>query len=185
MAGEPKARRYAQAVFQIALEHDALEEWESDLALVDSALGDERFAALLSSASVPATVKVGAVRRVLDEAGALAQNLAGLLAERGQVRLAGAIREEFGRLMDEHRGIARADVVTAVALDDVQRARVERFLDELAGKRAVVTARVDASILGGLVARVGDLLVDGSLRTRLRALGETLEEAPERLPETG
>ena len=184
MAGEPKARRYAQAVFQIALEQGTFDEWESDLALLDSALGNEEFAALLSSVAARAEVKLRAVEEVLGDAGRLARNLAGLLAERGQARLAGAIREEFEKLVDEHRGIARAEVVAAVALDDVRRERVERFLGELSGKRVIVSERVDPSILGGLVARVGDLLVDGSLRARLRALGETLEEPPERLPET-
>ena len=179
MAGEPKARRYAQAVFQIALEQGTFDEWEDDLAAVEAALEDEGFATLLDAPSVPLGVKVRGIGEVLRGAGRLVRNLVGLLAERGQVREVGAIRAEFARLVDEHRGIARAEVVTAVALDDVQRGRVERFLGELAGKQAIVTERVDSSILGGLVARVGDLLVDGSLRTRLRTLGERLEEPPE------
>ena len=184
MAGEPKARRYAQAVFQIAVEHDSLDEWAADLALVGAAAGDGGFAALLEAPGVSLELKLRHVREVLKGTGPLARNLLGLLAERGQVHLASAIREEYERLADEHRGIARADVVTAVALDDVQRGRVERFLGALSGKRVVIAERVDGSILGGLVARVGDVLVDGSLRTRLRMLREKLEEPPERLSET-
>jgi len=184
MAGEPKARRYAQAVFQIALEHDSLDEWSADLALVAMAASDGDFAALLEAPSVSLERKLGHVREVLKDTGPLARNLLGLLAERGQVHLASAIRDEYGRLADEHRGIARADVVTAVALDDVQLGRVERFLGALSGKSVVIAERVDGSILGGLVARVGDVLVDGSLRSRLRMLREKLEEPPERLSET-
>ena len=184
MAGEPKARRYAQAVFQIALEHDSLDEWAGDLALVEAAAGHRDFATLLEAPSVSLELKLGRVREVLKDAGALSRNLLGLLADRGQVHLASAIREEYGRLTDEHRGIARADVVTAVALDDVQRGRVERLLGAVSGKRVVIAERVDGSILGGLVARMGDVLVDGSLRTRLRMLRERLEEPPERPSET-
>ena len=185
MPGEPKARRYAQAVFQIALERDTFDDWEGDLALLESALGNEDLAALLDSVSAPAAAKVGALQEVLAEADVLARNLAGLLAKRGQAHLAGAIHEEFSRLVDEHRGMARAEVVVAVPLDDNRRERVERFLEELSGKQVVVAERVDPSILGGLVARVGDVLVDGSLRTRLRMLGETLAAPPERVAETG
>ena len=180
-AGGPKARRYAQAVFELGLEQGTFEEWERDLAVVEGTLEDEGFAMLLDAPSVPIGVKVRGVREILANTGPLVRNLVGLLAERGQVREVGAIRAELARLVDEHRGIARAEVVTAVLLDDVQRGRVERFLSELAGKQAVVTESVDPSILGGLVARVGDLLVDGSLRTRLRTLGERLEEPPERV----
>jgi len=183
-AGGPKARRYAQAVFQIALEQDALDEWAGDLARLENVAGDRDFAALLEAPAVPLELKLADIQEALKDAGPLARNLLSLLAERGQVHLVWAIREEFASLADEHRGIARAEVVTAVALDDVQRGRVERFLGELAGKQAVVTERVDPSILGGLVARVGGLLVDGSLRTRLRALGERLEEPPERVSGT-
>ena len=184
MAGEPKARRYAQAVFQIALERDALDDWAGDLTLLAAAASDRDFAALLEAPGVALDMKLGHIGEVLANAGPLARNLLGLLAQRGQVHLAPAIREEFGRHVDEHRGVARADVVTAVALDDAQRGRVERFLGELSGKRVVVAESVDGSILGGIVARVGDVLVDGSLRTRLRVLGETLDEPPERRSET-
>jgi len=180
---EPKARRYAQAVFEIALEQDALDQWSGDLARLEAVAADAAFEAFLEAPGVALGRKLEAIGETLKDAAPLARNLLGLLAERRQVRLVRAIRAEFAGLADEHEGIARAEVVTAVPLDDARRGRVEALLGELVGLRAVVTERVDPAILGGLVAYVGDLMMDGSVRTRLRTLGETLEEPPERLSE--
>jgi len=85
----------------------------------------------------------------------------------------------FNEMADERRGIARADVVTAVPLDDAQRNQVAAGLAKLMGRSEVMmTESVDSEIIGGVVARVGDRLIDGSTRTQLRAMRDSLAERP-------
>jgi F-type H+-transporting ATPase subunit delta len=81
---------------------------------------------------------------------------------------------EYGRLVDEHRGIAHAEVATAVPLEPEEKDKLVRRLGDLVGREIVLTTRVDPAIIGGLVARVGDKLIDGSTKSRLLALRESL-----------
>jgi F0F1-type ATP synthase delta subunit len=90
------------------------------------------------------------------------------------VHLAAQIAEEFRVLLDEQRGIAWAEVLTAIPLDEEQKRRVAARLGEVTGKQVNVDAAVDPSILGGLIARIGDTLIDGSTRSRLLALKKEL-----------
>ena len=77
-------------------------------------------------------------------------------------------------MLDAHRGIERAEITSAVALSDEQQTRVENLLKEMVGKEIVLTVRIDPQILGGIVARVGDRVIDGSTRTKLEGLRREL-----------
>jgi F-type H+-transporting ATPase subunit delta len=78
-------------------------------------------------------------------------------------------------MLDDRRGIAHATVTTAVALSDEERRAVTGKLSSITGKQVDITSVVDESIIGGVVARIGDQLIDGSTRTRLLALKRRLE----------
>lgn len=178
MAGRPTARRYARAVFDLALEGDTVEQWSSDLDLLAEAMGAEDFFALLEAPQVPVRVKYQGIDTVLAGASQLARNLASVLVDHRSVRFAGAIRDEFQALADAHNGIARAEVVTAVAMKDAERERVDVLLGELVGAKVVATERVDPEIIGGIVARVGDHLIDGSVKTRLADMRAAMAVPP-------
>jgi F-type H+-transporting ATPase subunit delta len=94
--------------------------------------------------------------------------------EKGRIELAQQVRDEYQRLLDERRGIAQATVFTAVPLSDDERRAVAQRLQKLTGKEIVLDAQVDPDVLGGLVARIGDRLIDGSTRGRLLALRQSL-----------
>ncbi|MHB8377115.1 MAG: F0F1 ATP synthase subunit delta, partial [Dehalococcoidia bacterium] len=83
----------------------------------------------------------------------------------------------FGEQVDERRGIAHALVTTAVPLSDDERGAVAARLSAITGKTVDVVPVVDPAIIGGVVARIGDQLIDGSTRTRLKALRRSLEGA--------
>jgi F-type H+-transporting ATPase subunit delta len=171
MPSGASARRYAQAVFQIALERDELDEWVDDLAAIASSLSNIDFSGLLDAPQVPASEKIEAAKNVLGgTVGPLALNLVSLLATRNLVRLAPDISEAYGALLDAHRGIERALVTTAVPLDEGHAARVAEMLEGIVGRQVQVSSAVDPQILGGLVAQIGDRVIDGSARTRLRAM---------------
>ena len=178
MAGRPTARRYAQAVFELALEHDAVDQWLNDIDLMADAMWSEDFFALLEAPQVPVRVKYRGIDTVMAGASQLARNLASVLVDHRSVRFAGAIRDQFRALADAHNGVARAEVVTAVAMEDAERERVSKLLGELVGANVVTTERVDPDIIGGIIARVGDHLFDGSVKTRLADMRAALAAPP-------
>ena len=156
-------------MFQIAVETGQLDEWSEDLRLIAVALGNADLSGLLDAPQVPASVKVDSIKSALgDSVGPLAINLLSLLAVRDLSRLVPGILDEYGRLVDRHVGIERAEVVSAVPLDDDQVSRVSEVLAGIVGTRVRLDTRVDRELLGGLVAQVGDRVIDGSVRTRLQ-----------------
>jgi F-type H+-transporting ATPase subunit delta len=171
---EVAARRYAQAAFDIAREKGELDRWAEDVQAIADLVAQPGVADVLASSRVPFDAKARLLRSGLPDVGSLAMNLAQLLAEKGRIVLAGQVREEYQRLMDEHRGVAQAVVLSAVPLSDDERRAVARRLHDLTGKEIVLETQVEPEILGGLVARVGDRLIDGSTRGRLLALKESL-----------
>ena len=174
MAQRVSGRRYGQAVFELAQEQGAAEQWGQDLALVAEAFQDAGFNALLKHAGVPAEDKRQAVAAVLPDVGPMVRNMVNLLVARG---LADAIPEacrEYAELLDRQQGRQRVEITTAVALDAAEVARIADFVSGLIGREVVVTPRVDESILGGLVVQIGDRLLDGSARARLSDLRERL-----------
>ncbi len=178
MRREAAAKRYAQAAFAVALEHDELERWGTDLEAMAALMTQAEAIALLQSNKVPEAEKASVLKEALPDIGPRAMNLARLLVDKDRVHLAAQIAEEYRVLFDEQRGIAWADVVTAIPLDGDQKRRVAARLGEVTGKQVNVDATVDPSILGGLIARIGDTLIDGSTRSRLLALKKELMGAP-------
>ena len=175
MARGASARRYAQAVFAIALEQGEPDRWLDDLALLSDAMVNEEFANFLDAPQLTLSQKTDMIEESLgDSIGPLALNLISLLASRNSARLLPSITESYQEMLDEHNGIERAEVVSAVALSDEQQDRIETMLKGIVGKDITSTSRIDPQILGGFVARVGDKVIDGSTRTRLDELRREL-----------
>jgi F-type H+-transporting ATPase subunit delta len=164
------ARRYSQAVFNIARERDELDRWQSDLKKIATLSEDAPFVALLENPKVHFEDKAKLLSERLGEVNPLALNLVYLLVARGRLSMVGDIADEYQRLLDSYRGIERAEVTTAVTLDDKDRHRLEERLGAVVGKKVVVETKVNSSLIGGVVARVGGKLLDGSTRSKLMAL---------------
>ncbi len=170
-------RRYAQAAFSLALEHEGVDRWEADLQRAQQVLRDSDVIALLSAPQVPEKVKLDGVTTLLPDVAPLIRNMVSIMVLRGDVLKFSRTVDAFTSMADDSRGTARAEVVTAVKLDDTRKQRVAEGLASLIERKEVVlTEREDPSIIGGMVARVGDRLIDGSTRTRLRALKDELAE---------
>ena len=170
MARRTSARRFAQAVFQIALEKEELDKWQTDLGTIDSLREDAAFMAVLENPKVPFDSKAKLLSERLGGIGPLALNLAYLLVTRGALGLTGEIVEEYQQLVNSHRGIEKAEVTTAVPLDDEDKKRLEERLGAIVNKKVIITTTVDSSLIGGFIARIGGKLLDGSTRSRLEAL---------------
>ena len=178
MARTAQAKRYAQAVFQIAQQREELDRWLSDLQALAGLDHNDIFVKALETPNLTAEDQARLLSDRFPRISPLAVNLVCLLIERRRAVILPAVFEEYRRLLDAYRGIERAEVVTAVALDDEDRRQVEERLAAIAGKRMAVTIKVDPAVLGGVVARFGGKLLDGSTRSRLEALKKEIGQIP-------
>lgn len=174
MQRDPAAMRYAKAAFELARERDEIERWEADLGACAAVFATAGALDFVSSRQVPVEAKESFLQRAMGEPAPLVWNLIRLLASKGRLALLPQVAEQFQELLDEHRGVVHAEVVTAVPMSDEERAALARRLSELTGKQVLVEAQEAPEILGGLIARIGDLLIDGSTRSKLVALKRQL-----------
>jgi F-type H+-transporting ATPase subunit delta len=175
MAAESVARRYARAIFELALERNQpLESWFSELQAIEAALTDAAVQPTLISPKLSFGQKRELIDRALGGVDPLQRNFVYLLVERGRLELLGAVVREFRAMMLDHQGIAEATVTTAVPIGDAEAERIAQLLGRLVNKKVILQREVDPSIIGGVVARVGDRLINGSVAGRLAALREQL-----------
>ena len=175
MARSVSARRYAQAIYQLALEKDHLENWIEDLSVLAASVSDELFVSFADSPKVETDQKTAVIKEAFaGTVSELAMNLVCLLAARSSVSSLPAIADSFQELVDVEKGLVRAEITSAITLTDDQRTSITTALTNIVGKELTVTTRVDESIVGGFVAKVGDRLIDGSLKTRLEDMKREL-----------
>lgn len=177
MARKASTRRYSQAVFQIALEKDELEAWQSDLEKIATLGQDEEIINYLENPKFPFNDKAKLLTDQLGDIDPLALNLVCLLVAKGGITMVGEIAEEYRRLMDSYHGIEGAQVTTAIPLDDDEKTKLAERLGNLVGKKVVLESDVDSSVIGGIVARVEGKLFDGSTRGQLEALKREIGRA--------
>jgi F-type H+-transporting ATPase subunit delta len=174
MPRRASAKRYAQAAFELAFQQDQVEGWAQQLGTINEALQSTELRAFLEHAKVPLARKVETVEQALPDVDPLVRNLLSLLVSRGLVDLFSELVEDYGHMLNEYRGREEVEVQSAVPLEQTERERVAQFLTSSTGKEVVLDTTVDPDILGGLVIRVGDRLIDGSTRTRLGQLAKQL-----------
>jgi F-type H+-transporting ATPase subunit delta len=175
MAARGVAKRYAQAVFDLATESGSQDAWLGDLTTLANAGSDEVAGQFLASPNVSAQRKREVIDRLLPGTTKQhARNLAYMLIERNRFEIAPDMLEVYRDLLLAAQGIAIADVTTAVELTPAEREQVGQQLADIIGRKIEMRLHVDPSLIGGLVARVGDQLIDGSVSTQLRAMRAAL-----------
>ena len=177
MARKASARRYSQAIFQIALEKDELESWQSDLEKIATLGQDEEIINFLENPRFPFKDKVRLLAEQLGDINPMALNLVYLLVSKGGITLVGEIAEEYQQLLDSYHGIEKARVTTAIQLDDDEKTKLAERLGNIVGKKVVLESDVDSSVVGGIVARIEGKLFDGSTRGQLEALKREISRA--------
>lgn len=170
-------KRHAQAAFQLALERGELERWLSDLKTIAAILSDPELMAVLESPKVHLNEKIGLINQCLPGVDQLVLNLIYLLVARRRLRLINQIVFEYELLVDAYRGIEHAEVTTAIPLDEGDRKRLSERLAAITERQIVLATKVDPNVIGGFVARIGDRLIDGSIRNKLNSLRKSLIEA--------
>jgi F-type H+-transporting ATPase subunit delta len=177
VAGTAAGRRYAKALFQLAEESGRVSEVRGELAaLAEQLAAHGALADALLRPLYPVAERRSVLSAVADRLGAsaLIKSFFSLLIDQRRLIQFDAICAEYGRLADERAGLTRATVRAAGELSDEQRERLRRALSARLGREVELAVEVDPSLLGGLVAQVGDVVYDGSLRTQLRQLREGL-----------
>ncbi len=167
-------KRYAQAAFELGLEKNELESWQGGLKKMAELGANEELMALLQSPRLPVAAKQDLLRQQLGEIPPLVSNLALLLVHEGAFRLSGDIFRQYNDLLDAHRGVERARVTVAVPLSDEDKEAISGRLGKVVDRKVAIDAQVDASLIGGFIARMGDMLIDGSIRQRLENLKKSL-----------
>jgi F-type H+-transporting ATPase subunit delta len=171
-------RRYAEAAFELATRDKAIDAWARDLQTAAALVGDERVARLLDDPSRPMAQRSALVDRLLGKRVRPAvTNLVRLLIERGRLDIIGAIADEFRRLVNAERGIVSAIITTAIPLKADETAAIDKRLRAMTGATVELQVQVDSALIGGLTVRIGDRLIDASVRGRLERLRDQLKSS--------
>ena len=169
------ARRYAEAAFEIALRDGTVEAWLDQLQRASAIVSDQAQVRRLENPRVPFDVRRQALADaigpdVMPQMG----NLIGLLLRRRRLDSLPAVATEFRRLYNRRAGIVEATATSAVELDAAELGALRERLQRLADGTIELHTRVDPSLLGGVQVRLGDRLIDGSVRGRLERLRSQL-----------
>lgn len=177
MVGTKVASKYAGALFAAAEDQRLLDTTQQELHLVRGLVRDvPDLMAVLQHPRMDADRKKGIVTRALaTHVSPLTLDFLSLLIDKKRANLLEIIIQEFDRLLDEARGIQRAEVRSAVPLDDELVALLTERLTTLTGKKVVLRRVVEPGLLGGLVIHVGGQLIDGSLASHLETIRERLQ----------
>ena len=169
-----RATRYAQAAFEVARDANQLDSWLGDLEKAAALFENREAEQFLTSPIVPPDRKRAALAALLPGVTAEVGRFLEILARRDRLELVPEIATQFRRLADEARGIQVAQLTTAVPLDDAQKTLIASRLSARTGTQITVETRIDPSILGGVIAQIGDDVIDGSVRGRLERLRRRL-----------
>jgi F-type H+-transporting ATPase subunit delta len=168
---EELAQVYARSLFQAALENGKLDELREQLGQFADALEQNReLAVFFFSPYFSTTEKREALDTLLDGADELFVNFLSLLIENHRMPVIFRIRGEYERLWEEENRTLPVEITSAIALDDATTESLGKTIGERAGRKVTLAARVDPDILGGIIIRVGNSILDASIRNRLEQL---------------
>jgi F-type H+-transporting ATPase subunit delta len=173
------ARRYAKALFDLAVEAGRVEAWAEGLSALQRAVASSPELRDLLENPVYAKEQRQAVAGKLAAALSLdpqPTHLLALLAERNRLAYLSGIADTFGQLADKKLGRVRARVTSAVPLADAEAQALSQKLAAATGAQVLLERAVDPALLGGVVAQVGSLVYDGSLRAQLEALRRSMKQ---------
>jgi len=179
MSARASAARYARALLDVVIQEDNPEQVEQELsAVADLYAGNPELQKALTSPAVPVAAKRGVVEALVSRSkpSPVLSKLMLMLAERNRLALLPELATVYRERLMEHRQIVRAEVTTAMQLQPDQVTRFEQRLAAATGRRVTMTTQVDASLIGGAVARVGGTVYDGSIAMQLAKMKERLEE---------
>lgn len=176
---DPAGRVYASALHQAATDAGRVQDVDRDLEGFIAALGEnETVLRALVNPGLPRDAKRRILARMLEQADPLARNAVLVLAAHGRLSLLIDVQTAFAELAAEDEQILTIEVTTAVELKKAELDALAKRISEAVGRQAHVTASVDPTLIGGLVLRARNVLVDASVKRRLEELRRVLIRTP-------
>ena len=172
------AKRYAKALFAVGQEQGKYEEYGETLqGIADLYASTPEVADALTNPLYAVDVKMKVMEGLIGamKIEKIVANFLMLLVEKKRAEILPEIAEEFSVMVDEAKNISHGMVVSAVELSEELQGKVKDTLEKLTGKKVELSTRVDPSLIGGIVAKVGDLVLDGSIRTQLAGLNDSIK----------
>ncbi len=172
------ARRYAKAIFAVGQEQGKYEEYNDVLTGVSGVFeSNPEVVDALTNPLYPLDVREKVMAGMIGSMGvdSVMSNFLNLLVEKKRAEILPEIAEEYKIMVDEEKNISHGSVISAIELSDELQQRVQATLEKLTGKKVELTTGVDPSIIGGIIAKVGDLVLDGSIKTQLAGLKDSIK----------
>ena len=169
------ARPYARAVYARATETSSVESWGEALALLAAVAADASMQEILDKPQLSKEQKGEIMLKVLsDKLNQQQQNLVRLMAENGRLRALPEVAHQFEIYRAEAEGKVDAEVISAFALTSEQEQAITEMLKSKLGRDVSITTSTDESLIGGVVIKAGDIIIDGSMKSQLESLAITL-----------
>ncbi len=169
------ARPYARAAFDFAVEHQAIERWQSMLAFVAEVVGNEQVQSLFSGAMAPEKSANALIAICGDQLDKNGQNLVRVMAQYGRLTALPAVLEGFVQLRDAYQATAEVDVISASNLSEQQLNKISAAMEKRLSRKVKLNCKIDKSVMAGVIIRSGDMVIDGSIRGRLERLADVLQ----------
>ena len=168
------ARRYAQAAFSIASEKNEIDRWLSELSIVTNILNNDECLTFFDAEQVPIDVKLDGIKKLFSKNTSLVQNLISLMVVRKDISNFMEVNNIFVSMSDEFKGVVRVNITTAVPINKEDLEQIVKKLENKENKKIIIDKKIDKNILGGIVVRIGDKLIDGSTKNKIDLLSEKL-----------
>lgn len=178
MSATTVARRYAEAMADVAIAHNVVDQVDGELKLFAEMVQGSRELEDVFASPVLAQADKGKVLEALiarTRPGAYTANLLRTLLANYRLPLIGEVYEQYRRIINERRGVVVAEVTTAEALAPQEQTHLRQRLQAIIGKRVEFEFKTDAALIGGIVTRIGSVVYDGSVRTQLHGIHQQLK----------
>lgn len=178
------SKRYAQAVFKIAHDGNAVSIWREKLGVMVEMVENGDFVNFLDAPQIPTMAKISVIKTVCREfmfgeknqdnaevgLFKMVCNILGVLSVNNIVHLLPEILEWYGKFVDEYEGVVRGEIISAVALTEEQSLNLDRMISRIVGVPVKFRTTIDPEIIGGIVATIGDRRIDGSVNTTFKEM---------------
>ncbi|MDZ7640472.1 MAG: F0F1 ATP synthase subunit delta [Desulfurivibrio sp.] len=172
------AKRYAKALFAVGKEDGSYAAYAESLnELAELFTGNPEVADALTNPLYPDDVRLKVMESLAQalKASPVMVNFCKLLAEKQRAAILPDVAQAYQEMVDQDRNLLRGTLVTAGSIDQELSAKVKATMEKITGKQVELSSQVDPAIIGGMVAKVGDLVLDGSIRSQLASLKESIK----------
>ncbi|MFK5985153.1 MAG: F0F1 ATP synthase subunit delta [Pseudomonadota bacterium] len=169
------ARPYAEAIFELATADGNLDSWTEKLQLISEVTSLDEVIAIVKNPEIKLDDCIAIISELCsDKLDEQSINLLRLAGENGKLELFPEVTQEFENLKAQAQGTMEAEVISAFAVNAAQKKLITESLEKRFNKQVSITTKVDKSLIGGIVIRAGDLVIDGSISNQLQKITHTL-----------